>query len=94
MSQTTLAHKIGVSLQQLQKYEKGANRIAFSRMLRVAAVLKVDVTYFSEGIAGRSNVHRGDAPVLPRNCVELVRASSRIRNRKFQTQALAMVKAR
>lgn len=50
MTQTDLADKIGVSFQQLQKYERGANRISASRLWRIAVALEAPMTYFFEGI--------------------------------------------
>jgi len=44
MSQSTLAEKVGVTFQQIQKYEKGINRIGSSRLDRIAAVLGVSIT--------------------------------------------------
>jgi transcriptional regulator with XRE-family HTH domain len=43
MSQTDLARKIGVAFQQVQKYEKGTNRIGAGRLSRIAAVLGISV---------------------------------------------------
>jgi transcriptional regulator with XRE-family HTH domain len=43
MSQTTLADRIGVSLQQVQKYERGAIRVGASRLSQIASVLDVSV---------------------------------------------------
>jgi len=46
MSQTTLADAVGLTFQQVQKYEKGTNRIAPSRLQVLAKVLGVPVAYF------------------------------------------------
>lgn len=46
MSQEMLAAKIGVTFQQVQKYEKGINRVAFSRMLDIARVLDAKIVDF------------------------------------------------
>ena len=46
MSQTTLAEGVGVTFQQVQKYEKGDNRIGASRLAKIAGVLQVPVPYF------------------------------------------------
>jgi transcriptional regulator with XRE-family HTH domain len=43
MSQTALAEKIGVSFQQVQKYEKGANRVGASRLSNIASALGISV---------------------------------------------------
>jgi transcriptional regulator with XRE-family HTH domain len=47
-SQTALANRIGVTFQQVQKYEKGMNRIGASRLQQIAGVLQVPVTFFFE----------------------------------------------
>ena len=51
MSQETLEHEIGVSFQQIQKYEVGTNRIASVRLYRMAQILDVEVNYFFEGLS-------------------------------------------
>jgi transcriptional regulator with XRE-family HTH domain len=48
VTQTALAQRIGVTFQQVQKYEKGANRISASRLYQLSLVLGVPVTYFFE----------------------------------------------
>ncbi len=47
LSQEALGKAIGVSFQQIQKYEKGKNRISHSSLLNLAKVLKVDISYFT-----------------------------------------------
>jgi transcriptional regulator with XRE-family HTH domain len=49
LSQTALGRVLGVSFQQVQKYERGDNRVAPRRLLELAKLLKVPVTYFLEG---------------------------------------------
>ena len=46
MSQTTLGDAIGLTFQQMQKYEKGANRISASRLFALSGVLDVPIEYF------------------------------------------------
>src|ERR1700683_1232773 len=46
MSQTKLGNAVGVTFQQVQKYEKGANRVSASRLQRIANVLKVQPDFF------------------------------------------------
>ena len=48
LSQEELGKALGVSFQQVQKYEKGVNRLSAAMMVRIAEVLKVDVQYFFE----------------------------------------------
>ena len=50
MSQTDLAQLLSITFQQLQKYEKGINRISASRLWDMSVVLKVPVAFFYEGI--------------------------------------------
>jgi transcriptional regulator with XRE-family HTH domain len=45
LSQTELANKIGVTFQQVQKYESGANRISIGRLTRIGRLFGMDVTY-------------------------------------------------
>ena len=54
MSQTKLADALGISFQQVQKYEIGVNRVAASRLWDMAKALEVDVEYFFEGIQKRA----------------------------------------
>jgi transcriptional regulator with XRE-family HTH domain len=49
MSQEKLAASLGLSFQQVQKYEKGANRVGGSRMVQIAEILKVPITALFAG---------------------------------------------
>ena len=49
MSQEKLGEKLGITFQQIQKYEKGTNRIGASRVQQIANVLGVPVSFFFEG---------------------------------------------
>lgn len=51
MSQERLGEQLGLTFQQVQKYEKGVNRIGASRLWGVAKVLDVPVAYFYEGLS-------------------------------------------
>jgi transcriptional regulator with XRE-family HTH domain len=53
MSQEALAKAFGLTFQQVQKYEKGMNRISSSRLQQAAGVLGVDIPFFFEGAADR-----------------------------------------
>ena len=54
MSQEALATQVGVSFQQLQKYERGANRVSASKLFDIAEVLGVDISVFFEGLQSRA----------------------------------------
>jgi transcriptional regulator with XRE-family HTH domain len=51
MSQEALGGQIGVTFQQVQKYERGSNRVGASRLVQIACALQVQPGYFFEGIA-------------------------------------------
>jgi transcriptional regulator with XRE-family HTH domain len=83
MSQTALAETSRITFQQIQKYEKGTNRISSSRMQQFANVLQVTPAFFFEGLA--SQFQREDLLSRPiseflatKDGVELVRAFSKI----------------
>ncbi|OHB41384.1 MAG: transcriptional regulator [Phenylobacterium sp. RIFCSPHIGHO2_01_FULL_70_10] len=50
VSQAWLADRLGLTFQQVQKYERGANRISASKLYQIASVLEVPITYFFEGL--------------------------------------------
>ena len=60
MSQAGLGQAVGVTFQQIQKYEKGANRVTAGRLSEFAAVLDVAIAYFFEG--GDQHHHPGKKP--------------------------------
>jgi len=64
MSQARLGAQIGVSFQQLQKYELGTNRVGASRLVRIAAALDVPVMTLLDGVAAQRKV--ADAPLPSR----------------------------
>jgi transcriptional regulator with XRE-family HTH domain len=60
MSQTELGAALGVTFQQIQKYEWGINRVSPSRLEKLAATLKVPIIYFFDGYP-RENGHEHDS---------------------------------
>ena len=59
MSQEKLGEKLGITFQQVQKYEKGTNRVGASRLQNIAAILGVPVSFFFEDAPGEA----GQPPV-------------------------------
>jgi transcriptional regulator with XRE-family HTH domain len=57
MSQEALAGDLDLSFQQVQKYEKGKNRVGGSRLARIAELLGVDVGFFFQGAPGTDTGH-------------------------------------
>lgn len=96
-SQSDLADRLGISFQQVQKYESGANRISGSRIWDIANVLQTPVSTFFEGLdgahlpseAGGSEEER----TFDRQTLELARAVNRIDDEQVKTQLIRLVKA-
>lgn len=88
LSQTELGNLLGVTFQQIQKYEKGANRVAAGRLQRVAESLEVPITFFYAGStsadlpanANSDSVDVGLGFLETAGAVRLVRAFSRIQD--------------
>jgi transcriptional regulator with XRE-family HTH domain len=107
MSQEKLGEAIGLTFQQVQKYERGANRVGASRLYELSRILDVPVSYFFEdmdvsGAESWSNgagEHRTEAdpeksnPMLKRETLELVRAYYRIPETQIRRRLLELAKA-
>ncbi len=105
----TLAKAVGVSYQQLQKYEWGVNRIGASRLFYLSHVLDVPVSFFFEDLspaaagAGRKRRARGfseapaaalDSDVLnKRETGELIRAYYRVKDPRVRKRVLDLLQA-
>ncbi len=72
LSQEKLGDALGLTFQQVQKYEKGANRIGASRLLAIARVLGVGVDYFYEGLPNENAEDSAGTAVLPPNDLFLI----------------------
>jgi len=64
LSQERLGHELGVTFQQVQKYEKGSNRVGASRLSDAARVLSVPVSFFFENDAGNDKSRRTNDGLL------------------------------
>ena len=54
ITQNELADRLGITFQQIQKYERGVNRVGASRLLAITRLLNVPITFFFDGIPGQS----------------------------------------
>lgn len=61
MSQEKLADRIGLTFQQIQKYERGTNRISASRLYQFSQILDVPVTYFYEQVGDSDELSDSDS---------------------------------
>jgi len=64
MSQELLADALGITYQQVQKYERGATRIAASRLQQMSRILQVPVEFFFEGAPNASAPHGSNGSAL------------------------------
>jgi len=99
MSQERLAELLGVTFQQVQKYEKGVNRIAASRLYDIAAALDVPIARFFENIgAGRVGVSEtrqeyvDDALATPEGA-QLIALFASIKSVKVRRRVVDLVRA-
>lgn len=108
MSQSRLGDAIGLTFQQVQKYERGTNRVGSSRMYELARVLDVPIAYFFEdmasdtakrarqhllGNATDTSVHDERDPMTKRETLELVRAYYKITDPRVRKRLFEMAKA-
>jgi transcriptional regulator with XRE-family HTH domain len=96
-SQSRLANGIGLSFQQLQKYESGANRVSAGRLQKIAELLAVPVTVFY-GVAGlrvKKKERQDDAFVYlqARGAVRVARAYADISSRATKNALVVLVES-
>ncbi|NRP70909.1 hypothetical protein ILFOPFJJ_01791 [Ensifer psoraleae] len=103
-TQTALAEAIGVTFQQVQKYEKGINRVGASRLQQIADALDAPVSYFFEDMPGATADDDGDRSgqktlqpeimdfASTHEGLALIRAFSRITDEKVRSRTLGLVK--
>jgi transcriptional regulator with XRE-family HTH domain len=92
MSQTEMATKLGVTFQQVQKYEKGTNRLSAGKLLTVAQLLKVPVTAFYEGAKG--GMAKESPPLLllgRKDAFRLAEAFSKIEDVRLRSSVVGLV---
>ena len=102
LSQHDLAGAVGLTFQQIQKYERGANRVSASKLYQIATTLKASTQYFFEGLsdpAQAGGVAEGDAaafvhdlPLAPEER-ELVSWFGLLDDRRIRKQILGLVRA-
>jgi transcriptional regulator with XRE-family HTH domain len=101
MSQEKLGEGLGITFQQIQKYEKGTNRIGASRLQKIAEILEVPVSYFfpdqSSDVAMGLAEEGGPGYVVDflstAEGLELNRAFARIKNAKVRRKMIELVRA-
>ncbi|MEJ0058300.1 MAG: helix-turn-helix transcriptional regulator [Terricaulis sp.] len=100
MSQERLAEVLGVTFQQVQKYEKGVNRIAASRLFDISSALDMSIARFFEGLSpirGKGVAEEGegfihDALATPEG-MQLMSMFASIKSQKIRRRVVELVRA-
>lgn len=103
LTQEQLGEKLGLTFQQVQKYEKGVNRISAGRLFEIAHALGITITYFYEGVdelmetSPAVSVHEDDhppsLPVIDTEAMELVTAFQKIGDKSLRRSLLETIRA-
>ena len=108
LSQSTLAEQLGLTFQQVQKYERGSNRVSSSRLFDLCRILNVPIAYFFDempgtvqdrspsrlmGLAHPPTVEYEPDPMAKRETLELVRAYYRISDPALRKRLFELIKS-
>ena len=98
MSQTALADACGITFQQIQKYENGANRVSASRLWQFAAVLGVAVVYFFDGLGSPKSEVKAPNPTkmerkIDDDAAKIARKIASITDEKLKKRLKTMLAA-
>jgi len=102
MSQEQVADALGLTFQQLQKYERGSNRISASRLYELSHILDVPVPFFFEGLSGdkdsrnrTTDTASADDPAQlhKRETLEFVRAYYHIKDPAVRDRIVTLTRA-
>jgi transcriptional regulator with XRE-family HTH domain len=93
LSQSKLAAELGITFQQLQKYEKGKNRIAVSTLLLIADALALPVHSFFESVERQAGDSTDWPDLLTKDNIRLIRAFSNIGDPEVRRRILNLIMA-
>ena len=101
MSQEQLGDQLGITFQQVQKYERGTNRVGASRLWKISQVLQVPIQYFYDGLKDGISDDFSDntqSPIIyefinSSDGIALATAVSQIKNRAVRRQILELARS-
>ena len=102
MSQEKLGDHLGLTFQQVQKYEKGINRIGAGRLFEIARILDVPIDFFYEGLSTTSQPGMGETDVAAPPVMEFISSGEglqlslafmKIKDTKVRKRVLDLVKS-
>ena len=88
LTQSNVADHLGISFQQLQKYETGANRVSASRMFELSKLLDITPAFFFEGLEGQNY---DTMPPMDMETARIASALSRIKNKKLKSRINTLI---
>jgi transcriptional regulator with XRE-family HTH domain len=96
LSQSDLGEKSGITFQQIQKYEKGSNRVSAGRLQEFSKVLNVPVSFFFDGSSNWAKLKSGPDDLtqqllFTRNGIDLVKAFMSISDKALRRSIVSMV---
>lgn len=97
LSQSALGQALGISFQQVQKYESGSNRIGSSRLWDISQILDTPIEFFFEGLAPRGNSKTAeDSPneePMTRRTIQLAKAINSLHDEEAKMHFLRLIEA-
>ena len=104
ISQEKLAETLGLTFQQVQKYERGANRISASKLYEIARTLRVPMAWFFEGLSDPSEGRDDGAPppetasfahefLLSQEGIDLANLFPKVRRRRVRRRLVDLVRS-
>jgi len=94
MSQIALADQIGITFQQVQKYEKGTNRVGSGRLARIAEIFELPIAVLFDGATvNRRRTRQASAThlIAEKGPMRLVQAFARIKDRDVRRSIISLV---
>lgn len=88
LTQSNVADHLGISFQQLQKYETGANRVSASRMFELSKLLNITPSFFFEGLDGQNYE---SMPPMDMETARIASALSSIKNKKLKNRINTLI---
>lgn len=92
ISQSELGDKLGVSFQQIQKYEKGVNRISVSRLAKIAETLECDISLFTGATAGKVHITPAMEFAASKDGHDIIAAMMRVTNPELRRQVIMLAR--
>ncbi len=93
LTQHDLAQALGISYQQVQKYETGANRVSSGRLYEIANKLEVEISHFFDGLEPATSAKPMEHGGKNRSTIELVRNFAEIEDLELRSAVSGLIKS-